>query len=232
MEIDDDEEEAILDEEELDDVEPDVDPKTNEVDDVEPTNGSGGSNSFAALREQEALIRSIDKHQVTVSITPKSSVKPPGPKQPAVPDSVSVTAVPSSTSTSSPSALPKVQYVRRPDGKGFVRKVVDPLNLRSIRTRKKKKKKAFRGINYRFDGSRIKKRVVKKASAANAEQKDEDEQQSEQGRDQMFLEYLGIQRKDSTDSRVDTSAGSSGLMRAPGQKAKKSFKVGPNQFSR
>ncbi len=230
-EIDDDEEEAVLDEEELDDVEPDVDPNTNEVDDVEP--GEEQDDAMAALREQEALIRSIDKHQVTVSITPKSAMnKASVAKSPPVPDTVSVTAT--HVSSASTSALQgKVQYVRRPDGKGFMRKVIDRSAMNRIKAKKKKKKKAFRGINYRFDGSRIKKRVVRKPQQQQPQQQQQQPQQQQQQQQQQdgsapqdssFLEYLGIQRKDSTDSKLSL-AESGDSLKSAGQKAKKSFKV-------
>ena len=58
---------------------------------------------------------------------------------------------------------PPSRFVRRADGKGFVRRDA----LRGINRRAmfnlKKKKKPFRGGNYRFDGSSIKKRNAKRS---------------------------------------------------------------------
>lgn len=210
-------EEITLDEEELDDVEPDVDPKTKEVDDVEPT---------VSEEQNEKIIAKIDKHQVTVSITPKVSTKP----KPPLPLSA---IIPSHTITPKP-ILPKqessrtVQYARRADGKGFVRKVVDK---RTIIRVKKKKKKPFKGANYRFDGSSIKRRSAKKTvssssstttttPAAEGEFSNNtprsDGAQSPQ-RDPEFLQYLGIHRKESPEVNKD-------LIKPKGHKAKKSFK--------
>ena len=247
QEIDDDEESGAVgmmqEEEELDDVEPDVDPN-NEVDDVEPENEEDDAvtaAAMAALREQEALIRSIDKHQVTVSITPKNSGGAVTPKPPPAPDTVSVTATNPAMVVAATAAAPapsptKVQYVRRPDGKGFMRKVIDSNTMNLIRAKKKKKKKAFRGINYRFDGTRIKKRTAKRTQQQQEQREEEDNghqggQEDGEGavppRDPAFLEYLGIQRKDSTDSKVSwAGSGESVAANLKSAKAKKSFKSG------
>jgi hypothetical protein len=53
--------------------------------------------------------------------------------------------------------------VRRADGKGFVRRDALRGINRNIAFNLKKKKKPFRGGNYRFDGSSIKRRAAKKA---------------------------------------------------------------------
>ena len=59
---------------------------------------------------------------------------------------------------------PPSRFMRRADGKGFVRRDA----LRGINRKPmfnlKKKKKPFRGGNYRFDGSSIKRRAAKRAA--------------------------------------------------------------------
>lgn len=128
----------------------------------------------------------------------------------------------------------QVQYFRRSDGKGFVRKIVDKQTMDHIRAtsvtnskKKKKRRKPFRGLNYRFDGSRIKKRVAKRASSnqgsvVNGEAGGQDEEDMTP----MFLEYLGIQRKDSAEQNVgSTEDGAPESNFKPAEpKAKKSFR--------
>ena len=190
-EIDDAEEEL----DELDDVEPD-----EELDDVEPNNSIN-----------QELISKIDKHQVTVSITPRTQAKSNGSFKPKPLSKVlSSSGV---SSASGPIVAPavtasKVQYVRRADGKGFVRKIIGPKS-------KKKKKKPFRGANYRFDGSSIKKKGAPKTPKTDPQQQQQVLNAEEPPRDPAFLEYLGIQRKDSTDSKASDSS--------KGPTAKKSF---------
>ena len=236
-EIDDEEEDSIIqqqqhqamEEEELDDVEPDVDPN-NEVDDVEPIAPTSIGN---AMSEQEDLIRKIDQHQVTVSITPKSKQQVrASPLGPPVAD-VSITTTggaasslsplpePESSTTSVAAKLP--QYVRNPNGKGFMRRI-----LAEMHNKKKKKKKNFRGGNYRFDGSSIKKKRtgMKKQSTAF----DEEETRESPVRETSFLEYLGIQRKDASDNQADNPSPTLDDAQfvkpqaTAGQTAKKSFK--------
>ena len=142
-----------------------------------------------------------------------------------------------------------LQFVRRADGKGFVRKGsaqhVAQLQggfkpgaslLKSKNFIKQKKKKRFRGGNYRFDGSSIKKRKGVKKRAQENESEDMEnggDPALQQGREPAVLAYLGIQRKDSTDSNKDSEKASiadssesipSMVIRNPGPKAKKSFR--------
>ena len=210
-EIDDDEEDIMLDEDELDDVEPDVDPNTYEVDDVEPGDG-GGANSVT-----------IGNGEDSATITP-------------IP-----LKVPKKTGS-------EVRYVRSADGKGFVKKIIDHDTINRLRAvrKKKKKKKAFRGANYRFDGSSIKKRGggPKRPQSAASEDRDGEVRNggggagsgtnggpsSESSRDAPdVLAYLGIQRKDSTESKSETMSDNGGSMvtvsLTSGPKAKKSFKA-------
>jgi hypothetical protein len=190
-EIDDDED-FMLDEDELDDVEPDVDPHTFEVDDVEPSEAA--ETAAAAARGNGNVANRTE-----------------------------------------------VRYVRSADGKSFVRKIVDGRTLKKRRV-KKKKKKAFRGCNYRFDGTSIKKRGGKRPTSAASDRDDENGDGATNGdsnRDPSdVLAYLGIQRKDSTECKTDTNSGAVGSMAtmrmttptpqsvaSSGQKAKKSFKT-------
>ena len=196
-EIDDDED-IVLDEDELDDVEPDVDPNTYEVDDVEP--GDAGFNSVT-----------IGNGEDSATITP-------------IP-----LRVPKRTGS-------EVRYVRSADGK-IHKKIIDHDTINRLRAvRKKKKKKAFRGGNYRFDGSAIKKRVGGKRppSAASLDRDEEPRRNGGNGpssdsRDPPdVLAYLGIQRKDSTESKSETMSDGGSMVTVSltsGPKAKKSFKA-------
>ena len=118
-----------------------------------------------------------------------------------------------------------LQFVRRADGKGFVRKngprpVRTSSSLLKLKTNKRKKK-PFRGGNYRFDGSTITKKrpAPKRSSHSGADAAGNDQPPS-------FLAYLGIQRKDSTDSNKNDSVKSESESKQSnvGPKAKKSFK--------
>ena len=174
--VEDDENHFVIDEDELDDVEPDVDPNTNEVDDVEPDEGH---------------------HQ-----------RP----------------------------LPQVRFVRRADGKGFAKKVIDSRTMELLRAKKKKKKKHFfRGSNYRFDGTAIKKRIGKRPPPA-ADNKTPKGGGTSNGDGESVLSYLGIQRKEESgveegevDPRTENFSDSVTITRTSGPKAKKSFKQ-PYEF--
>lgn len=174
----DDDDHIVIDEDELDDVEPDLDPQTNEVDDVEP---------------RELVVRPPEERD----LLPRGS---------------------------------SVQFVRRADGKGFAKKVIDGRTMDLFRS-KKKKRKAFRGINYRFDGTRIKKRgggAGKRPGSANdnagvngGDDDDDDD------RDPSVLAYLGIQRKDAAAAAAEHEIPALTITRTTtsvGPKAKKSFK--------
>ena len=155
-----------------------------------------------------------------------------------------------------PRKVETLQFVRRADGKGFIRKgsaqhvaqmqggVKPGTSLLKARNSSKHKKKRFRGGNYRFDGSSIKKRKAGKKRIEDIENEEMEDalgtQQSvprrkfEEGREPAVLAYLGIQRKDSTDSNKDSSEQASvadSIESAPsiirnsqGPKAKKSFR--------
>ena len=186
-----------MDQEELDDVEPDVDPRTHEVDDVEPAD------------LEMKLLDKIDKHQVTVSITPRVTPTP-------TPTSTVKRGIPKSQPVSN---APRVQYVRRADGKGFMKKIISgPTVMRP----KKKKKKPFRGANYRFDGSSIKKRNA--AGAAGI--KKNSNLVNDENNENEFLNYLGL-RKDSTEEGGDRGQAAPEVVTS--NKAKKSFQLGGDE---
>lgn len=119
-----------------------------------------------------------------------------------------------------------LQFVRRADGKGFMRK---PIVGSSLLKNKKKKRRFFRGANYRFDGTSIKKRPGRKCTA-NDDASEElsitvKEVPTRSKQEPDVLAYLGIQRKDATGYTTTTTTDSS-IKMAPQQKAKKSFRPG------
>ena len=155
----------------------------------------------------------------------------------------------SATITPIPLKVPKrtgseVRYVRNADGK-IHKKIIDHDTINRLRAvRKKKKKKAFRGGTYRFDGSSVKKRVggggggKGRPQSAASEDRDEETRNgganggpsSESSRDPPdVLAYLGIQRKDSTESKSETMSDAGSMitvsLTSGGPKAKKSFKA-------
>jgi len=144
---------------ELDDLENELERELEELDDVEPD--AGGISSAPDMFAEDDL--EPPGQTVRVKPTPPKQMKPPQ------------TLPPPLASLQAPNKEKKVealQFVRRADGKGFVRKGgVKPhlrINLKSKGSvnKNKKKKKAFRGGNYRFDGSAIKKRPAPKKKDA------------------------------------------------------------------
>ena len=156
-----------------------------------------------------------------------------------------------------PRKVETLQFVRRADGKGFVRKgsaqhvaqmqgslKAGTSLLKTTNISKQKKKKRFRGGNYRFDGSSIKKRKAGKkrtpdtedeemATSLSAEEREFPRKNGTERREPAMLAYLGIQRKDSTDSNRDSEQASvadsseyipSICRKSQGPKAKKSFR--------
>eukprot|EP00096_Caligus_rogercresseyi_P001210 TRINITY_DN1190_c0_g1_i3.p1 TRINITY_DN1190_c0_g1~~TRINITY_DN1190_c0_g1_i3.p1 ORF type:complete len:1358 (-),score=455.16 TRINITY_DN1190_c0_g1_i3:220-4293(-) len=139
----------------------------------------------------------------------------------------------------------KFRFVRRADGKGFVKKSVKssgaPIHqpfrksytsavLKGIR---KKKKKPFKGINYRFDGS-IKKKKKNYFNSLHSLYKDDDDSSSIRSdrdltNEHDVLTYLGIQRKDSTDSKSSVAEETKINKIISGPKARKSFGTGHSQ---
>ena len=163
------------------------------------------------------------------------------------------------TSSQPPHVRPRkvetLQFVRRADGKGFVRKgsaqhvaqIQEGLkagaSLLKVHNSKQKKKKRFRGGNYRFDGSSIKKRKAQRKQIQSTEDGMDESYENDSStislkngterREPAMLAYLGIQRKDSTDSSRDSEQASiadsseylpSISVKAPGPRAKKSFR--------
>jgi hypothetical protein len=130
-------------------------------------------------------------------------------------------------------SIEKLQFVRREDGNGFMRKAAASSShiLSKKKGGRKKIRRFFKGANYRFDGSIIKKRPGKIASSVTrdtgsrlaSEFTTTVEDVPVQVKPKVegdFLSYLGIQRKDdNTDAAVITA-----LERQPTPKAKKSFR--------
>ena len=154
-----------------------------ELDDVEPLDGAeNGQNKSAADQAK---------------ILPTVIVKPPVPIE-----------------TSPRRRIGTLKFVRTADGKGYMRRQTDNLlqkaKATAVRVGKKKKRRFFRGENYRFDGSSIKNRkrnmggkTSKAPSEAGSEPLKEEEEQN-------VLSYLGIQRKEEEEKSPN--------------KAKKSFR--------
>ena len=127
----------------------------------------------------------------------------------------------SSTQSSSPSRrrIGTLKFVRTADGKGYMRRQTDNLlqKAKATVTGKKKKKRFFRGANYRFDGSSVKKvkRAVKKATSSKAPSeagscdaevtiKDPATMKLEEA---DVLSYLGIQkRKECEDGELESES--------------------------
>ncbi|QQP56118.1 Uncharacterized protein FKW44_000675, partial [Caligus rogercresseyi] len=137
----------------------------------------------------------------------------------------------------------KFRFVRRADGKGFVKKSVKssgaPIHQPFRKSYTSAKKKPFKGINYRFDGS-IKKRrktiltpstpYTKVRLPSSSRWNDDDSSSIRSDRDLTnehdVLTYLGIQRKDSTDSKSSVAEETKNNKIISGPKARKSFGTG------
>lgn len=237
---------GMIDEEELDDVEPDVDPDTNEVDDVEPEDEQEEEDEDEEEDDEEEeneTIRSLKNsfsHEVSVSITSikKKSTQPPA--SPAASDNgIVLPGMPVTAPAPSPSHDSVEVHVTQPGGGGgenggFAAKAGHASGGLVSRFKKKKKKKAFRGGNYRFDGKSVKKRGGGRRvggltrsengdSFSNVENMEDLEdlegEELEEGevRSPSVLSYLGIHRKESSDLG-DSPESLNGV-----QKAKKSF---------
>lgn len=117
------------------------------------------------------------------------------------------------------------RFVRRADGKGFIRR--DVIRARNLLNLHKKKKKPYRGVNYRFDGSSIKKRVSKKNAnqISPTSSISSDSPLAPPAEPVSVLSYLGIQRKNSSEVQ---SAKSHEMNPKSQPKAKKSFRPTTN----
>ena len=244
------EDDGMIDEEELDDVEPDVDPDTNEVDDVEPEDDDDEEEDEE--EEENETIRNLKNsfsHEVSVSITSIKKKQPPPPASPAASDNgivlpgmpVTAPAPPSPMDDSVEVSLSHATGNGDGESGGFAPKVGGAPNHPGLPHRikkKKKKKKAFRGGNYNFNGKSVKKRGGGRKVTGSAPQSEngdgmsnlenlEDDMEVEEGEVQSpsMLSYLGIQRKDSGELG-DSPESVNGV-----QKAKKTF-AKPDGISR
>uniref|UniRef100_A0A0K2U4S4 Uncharacterized protein n=1 Tax=Lepeophtheirus salmonis TaxID=72036 RepID=A0A0K2U4S4_LEPSM len=207
-----------------------------EDDDKEPSDPEISFNLDPSKRKKSKLQNSLENRKKSVddetggAKKEKETAKPDNP----VPDE--------KVDQDEDKGATKFRFVRRADGKGFVKKSVKSSSNSSVKSGsvshnvrktysssvlkgiRKKKKKPFKGINYRFDGS-IKKK--KKTYLNPSAYKDDDETSSirsdrEIGNEQDVLSYLGIQRKDSTDSKSSIIDESKEKI-VVGPKARKSF---------
>ena len=211
---DDDEEEEIDDcEEELDDVEPDV-----------SSNLSNGKNppsvNQAVIDNGQAVTAVMNtKAAAGVQAASKTTIAAPSQQKSSAADSVQ--NLPVVQKEQSPRRrIGTLKFVRTADGKGYIRRQTDNLLQKAKATvakgSKKKKKRFFRGANYRFDGKSVKsKRHKNQFSSKTPSEADlsvkqpfsllknpvvvknnfkELEKKAYSG---DVLSYLGIQRKDS-----------------------------------
>ena len=104
--------------------------------------------------------------------------------------------------------LGTLKFIRTADGKGYIRRQTDNLLKNAKMPKTKKKKKFFRGANYKFDGSIVKKKS-NKSNNHNSRNKQQQQQQLPSGSPSVneesnpgdVLSYLGIQRKGSENER-------------------------------
>ena len=115
-----------------------------------------------------------------------------------------------------------LKFIRTADGKGYMRRQTDNLLQKAKATAfrvaaKKKRRRFFRGANYRFDGKRVpakpRTKVVQQPQLPllNAGK--------EAGNEDNVMSYLGLQRKNSSDVEAVMEATTQVL-----PKAKKSFR--------
>ena len=104
-----------------------------------------------------------------------------------------------------------LKFVRTADGKGYMRRQTDNLLQKAKATAfrvaaKKKRRRFFRGGNYRFDGKRPptkQSRKIPVAAAANPEaSRIEPPIPNAAVNEDNVLSYLGIQRKSSSDAEA------------------------------
>ena len=213
------------------------------MDDVEPADGApvnGGSvlsTNASAIRA--APMSSIDsavlsKQHLAGSKTIQQPAKTPAPAQTA---QVKVKEIRRTIGT--------LKFVRTADGKGYMRRQTDNLLQKAkatvagksvLRNKKKgtqkKKRRFFKGANYRFDGKPSKKKVLKatsskapsEAGSSDAQLTLKDVQSGVMELEEAdVLSYLGIQRRGSEDGEFEVAEEIK--VRSPtSNKAKKSFR--------
>ena len=221
-------------EEEIDDDE------EEELDDVEPSDGAP-LNGDSALSTNASAISAAPLGSLHSAVLSKqhSPVPKPLPVQPAPkPDPVATKVKVKEIRRS----IGTLKFVRTVDGKGYMRKQSDNLLQKAKATvagksvlrnkNKKKKKRFFKGANYRFDGKPSKKKVLKasssrapsEAGSSDAQLTLKDVQSGVMELEEAdVLSYLGIQRKGSEDGEFEIAEEIK--VRSPtSNKAKKSFR--------
>ena len=128
-----------------------------------------------------------------------------------------------------------LKFIRTADGKGYMRRQTDNLLQKAKATAfrvaaKKKRRRFFRGGNYRFDGKRPQKsKKNQQLQTVQADDKRVAASNEAASSEDNFLSYLGIQRKNSDGEATES------VMEDPDQvtrsisalpKAKKSFRTG------
>ena len=220
------EEEEVVEEDDEEEEEEIDDDEEEELDDVEPVDGAtvnGGSTAAAGLTTTTSA--------VTTTAPAAVARKPAG--LPAAPprefQSAAVVVAPSPRRR-----IETLKFIRTADGKGYTRSRANNLLQKAKATAAgtKKKKRFFRGGNYRFDGKSGKKKknsLKTRSSAAPSEAGSSDAQLTVKDVPSAVMEleeadvlsYLGIQRKGSEDELENEEV----KVRSPtANKAKKSFR--------
>lgn len=194
-------------EEEIDDDEEELE---EELDDVEPPATEGGSINGGSKDASAAAAAMVNR-----KLPPLSAGNSLPAKEAA---SAVVVASPPRR------RIGTLKFVRTADGKGYMRRQTDNLLQKAkatARVVKKKKRRFFRGGNYRFDGSSIKKRAGPGKSSKTPSEAGSDAQlminDLNPASEGDVLSYLGIQRKGSEDGDEEAKT----------PKAKKSFRPSP-----
>ena len=199
------EEEEEEEEEEIDDEEEELE---EELDDVEPPSADvvgGAAVNGGQHRDNNGKLVIGDPRKL-----PAATPLPP---------------LPVKTSSPNRRRIGTLKIVRTADG--YVRRqtanIINKAKAVSMASKKKRKRRFFRGGNYRFDGSSIKKRTgpFQKTASKTSSEAGSDVQSITKEETVDVLSYLGIQRKGS-----DAEAPALEEERSPtnGPKAKKSFR--------
>ncbi len=209
-------------EEEIDDAEEEE--LEEELDDVEPTDGATNGEQTCSTTKTPS---SADQSSGTpTSVTNrKPDLAPPADEPPP------------KVAISPRRKIGTLKFVRTADGKGYMRRQTDQLLQKAKATAskfnsKKKKKRFFRGANYRFDGSSIKRKarpnkalpvIESVGSQLTAGILNQDGAEVPVAGENNFLSYLGIQRKGSEEAEA-LSESEENAPKKVAQKAKKSFR--------
>ena len=220
------EEDEVVEEDDEEEEEEIDDDEEEELDDVEPVDGAtvnGGSASAGITTTTSA---------VTTTAPAAVARKPAG--LPAAPLPREFQSAPVVVAPSPRRRIETLKFIRTADGKGYTRSRANNLLQKAKATAAgaKKKKRFFRGGNYRFDGKSGKKKknsLKTRSSAAPSEAGSSDAQLTVKDVSSAVMEleeadvlsYLGIQRKGSEDELENDEV----KVRSPtANKAKKSFR--------